>query len=136
MNYVSFLHFEECHRHPVLLVFCDILIDGMPHDRNQARLNTYGTVDDVSTDVTYSSSWTALGRPRRRWLKAYTMVRNSSVRAKQIEADYDTLEDIDITDLSDQDSIDVSNNDLPNTGVAHHDQTAMHMDHNDKSVLV
>ncbi|XP_052234146.1 stimulated by retinoic acid gene 6 protein-like isoform X2 [Dreissena polymorpha] len=136
MNYVSFLHFEECHRHPVLLVFCDILIDGMPHDRNQARLNTYGTVDDVSTDVTYSSSWTALGRPRRRWLKAYTMVRNSSVRAKQIEADYDTLEDIDITDLSDQAIIDVSNNDLPNTGVAHHDQTVMHMDHNDKSVLV
>ncbi|XP_052232289.1 stimulated by retinoic acid gene 6 protein-like isoform X2 [Dreissena polymorpha] len=136
MNYVSFLHFEECHRHPVWLVFCDILIDCMPQNRNQARLNTYGTVDDVSTDVTYSSSWTALVRPRRRWLKAYTMVRNPSVRAKQIEADYDTLEDIDITDLSDQAIIDVSNTDLPNTGVAHHDQTVMHMDHNDKSVLV
>ncbi|KAH3791619.1 hypothetical protein DPMN_145107 [Dreissena polymorpha] len=59
------------------------------------------------------------------------MVRNPSVRVKQTEADYDTLENIDITDLSDQVSIDVSNNDLSNTGVAHHDQTIMHMDHTD-----
>lgn len=117
MYYVSFLHIEECHRHPVLLVFCDILVDNI-QDKENLKLRGYGGVDssldDVSTRSSHSSSdlvqelgngvssahssYRIVDKTRRlsrnRWLKAYTMIRNPGLKCSDIEDDYDTLRDI------------------------------------------
>lgn len=117
MYYVSFLHIEECHRHPVLLVFCDILEDNI-HDKANFKLRGYGGVDSSLDNVSVRSGHSSsdlvqepgngassahapcriVGRAsrlsRNRWLKAYTMIRNPGLKRSDIESDYDTLRDI------------------------------------------
>lgn len=108
MYYVSFLHLEVSHRHPVLLVFCDILLDAVPHKREWS-LTAYGAVSDTNnrsrmdesligdeendTSITRSNLVVKCKRlARNRWLKAYTLVRNPKVRPAPVEKEYEMLE--------------------------------------------
>lgn len=115
MYYVSFLHLEVGHRHPVLLVFCDILLDTLPKHRN-IKMTCYGTV--TNRDVTgYSDTMeqsleetqggihvetrAPLAREvgfvkskrlaRNRWLKAYTLLRNPGIRTRDPEEEFEIL---------------------------------------------
>jgi len=115
MYYVSFLHFEECHRHPVLLVFCDVLLDNVA-TRHSTKLPQYGAFGSESLShstitltnsepppssytndgvVTESSIMPSVSlQARNMWFKAYTLVRNPTIRPRPLEDDYDTLEEL------------------------------------------
>ena len=122
MFYVSFLHVEVNHRHPVLLVFCDVLLDTL----NTRKSKSYGTpggthltsvlvetteheVDPGSTvhdglhgndhvahdlvDTQNISGFHSSGRlARNRWLKAYTLLRNPALKAVKLEDSFEIVE--------------------------------------------
>ncbi|XP_045191755.2 stimulated by retinoic acid gene 6 protein-like [Mercenaria mercenaria] len=117
MYYVSFLYVEECHRHPVLLVFCDILLDGLQgkrQDKQTYDLDNYGSTDvihdteavlsnnDLNQGATYGTINTqtpyvfdkSKHLARNRWFKAYTMIRNPGLKDKEVEEEFDTLTDL------------------------------------------
>lgn len=119
MYYVSFLHLEVSHRHPVLLVFCDILLDAVPHKR-ELSLTAYGAVsgtnnrarmedsliEDEENDPSMTRSNLVVKSKRlarNRWLKAYTLVRNPNVRRGPLEEEYEMLESDD-SDLESNDN--------------------------------
>ena len=93
MYYISFLYVEESHRHPVLLVFCDILYD-YAH-RHDVKLKRYGAVDEEmpsnSENPGIMATQTSLSPEgkliRNRWLKAYTLIKNRSLVKHQQEGD-------------------------------------------------
>lgn len=102
MYYVSFLHLEECHRHPVLLVFCDILLDST-HKKRHFTMRNYGSADSVrdSTTGTQDTMYYINGSRRlaiNRWHKAYTLIRNPKIRSKDIEEEFDRLSELDASD--------------------------------------
>ena len=80
LYFISFMYVEETHRHPVLLVFCDTLLEKYKiksnldlHEVIANVPNSYSTFDSTST---IGRSLSTLPRARLRWLKAYTLVRN------------------------------------------------------------
>ena len=112
MYYVSFLYVEECHRHPVLLVFCDILLDDQ-HDKKRTKPRNYGSNDSVYNIETSRPERNLVEgtnnlanslrsptffnnnrlRARNRWFKAYTMIRNPGLRDKEVEEEFVILND-------------------------------------------
>ncbi|XP_048253732.1 stimulated by retinoic acid gene 6 protein-like [Haliotis rufescens] len=86
LSFVSFLQVELAHTHPVLVVFCQLLMNGV-RDRRLARFSlsqdghtgspykTFGDVELLSMESSY--------RVRTRWLKAYTLIRNPALRQSQ-----------------------------------------------------
>lgn len=119
MYYVSFLHLEVNHRHPVLLVFCDILLDTLPRQRTKKSSQCYGTVSEnevviksenfgsglvqgaedsamhAAHDGHEQSGLVSMSKSQRiarnRWLKAYTMIRNPKVKSAKPEEEFEMV---------------------------------------------
>ncbi|XP_067651301.1 stimulated by retinoic acid gene 6 protein-like [Haliotis asinina] len=82
LSFVSFLQVELAHTHPVLVVFCQLMIN-VARDRRMARFTlsqdgrdrppykTFGDVELLSMESC---------RVRTRWMKAYTLIRNPALR--------------------------------------------------------
>lgn len=108
MCYVSFLHVEECHRHPVLLVFCDVVLDSiqakpMNYDmRNYGSTSASGINQDHVAGGSNHTHYSPKLNPdragllaRNRWFKAYTMIRNPNLRQTGIGEKFDKLVELD-----------------------------------------
>ncbi|XP_046542385.1 stimulated by retinoic acid gene 6 protein-like [Haliotis rubra] len=92
LSFVSFLQVELAHTHPVLVVFCQLLMNGA-RDRRMARFSlsqdgrngspykTFGDVELLSMESSY--------RVRTRWMKAYTLIRNPALRTDRNTAQED-----------------------------------------------
>ena len=79
MFYASFLHLEYSQRHPVMLVFCDLLNQATPKTSGELRdvAASFDEIPDSHADVhTFADKE---NRAVRRWWKAYTLVRNPSL---------------------------------------------------------
>ena len=86
LYFISFLYLEESHRHPVLLVFCDSLLERQRLTKGVKLHNVTSNSDTVESPSTYSNpsasfgrSLSVLPRARLRWLKAYTLILNPSL---------------------------------------------------------
>ncbi|KAL3858953.1 hypothetical protein ACJMK2_009198 [Sinanodonta woodiana] len=76
-SYISFLQLEEAHQHPVLVTFCDLLLEHA-HQTREDRVITYGAIrPNLPSRLrrTNNSQWM--------WLKAYTILQNNLYNQKQ-----------------------------------------------------
>ena len=95
------MYVEETHRHPVLLVFCDTLLE---KHRVKHKLHLHEVIANVPNSYSTFESTSLLGRSlstlpraRLRWLKAYTLIRN---RGLVKDADHGFEKIGEISDLS------------------------------------
>lgn len=118
MCYVSFLHVEECHRHPVLLVFCDVVLDSIQakpmnydmrnYDSNVQILDSASGInqDHVAGGSNHTHYSPKLNPDRagllarNRWFKAYTMIRNPNLRHTGVGEEFDKLVELDTHDIN------------------------------------
>ncbi|XP_071103637.1 stimulated by retinoic acid gene 6 protein-like [Haliotis cracherodii] len=68
LSYISMLHVENAHNHPMLRVFCDLLLTALDKDGHQ---HTYQTPVRRNT------------KALRRWLVAYTLINNPELAQRR-----------------------------------------------------
>ncbi|KAK3600584.1 hypothetical protein CHS0354_020976 [Potamilus streckersoni] len=68
-SYISYLRLEEAHQHPVLVTFCDLLLDHV-HQKREDNMINYGSIRPPSRLRTTKNA-------QRMWLKAYTILQNN-----------------------------------------------------------
>ncbi|KAK3600583.1 hypothetical protein CHS0354_020975 [Potamilus streckersoni] len=76
MSYISFLRVEEAHQHPVMVTFCDLLLDHV-HQKGEDMIN-YGSIRPCPP-----SRMRTTNNAQRMWLKAYTILQNNLHDEKQ-----------------------------------------------------
>ncbi|KAK3600581.1 hypothetical protein CHS0354_020974 [Potamilus streckersoni] len=90
-SYISFLRFEETHQHPVLVTFCDLLLDHV-HKNSEYNMINFG-----AEPACPPSRLKPMNNMQRMWLKAYTMVRNNLQNQRQEKENMDVLKNKKVT---------------------------------------
>ncbi|XP_078583764.1 stimulated by retinoic acid gene 6 protein-like [Branchiostoma floridae x Branchiostoma japonicum] len=82
MSYVSFLHVEHAHCHPVLVTFCRLLLQGNSARRRHCTPAEEEQLlaDDQLTEMEQGAVPTPVHRARLRWWKVYTLLRNPQLQ--------------------------------------------------------
>ncbi|KAL3858954.1 hypothetical protein ACJMK2_009199 [Sinanodonta woodiana] len=76
-SYISFLQLEEAHQHPVIVTFCDLLLDHV-HQKSEDSMITYGAIRPNPPARLRTTN-----NSQRMWLKAYTILQNNLYNQKQ-----------------------------------------------------
>ncbi|KAK3600580.1 hypothetical protein CHS0354_020974 [Potamilus streckersoni] len=90
-SYISFLRFEETHQHPVLVTFCDLLLDHV-HKNSEENMINFG-----AEPACPPSRLKPMNNMQRMWLKAYTMVQNNLQNQQQEKENTDVLKNEKVT---------------------------------------
>ncbi|XP_052777943.1 stimulated by retinoic acid gene 6 protein-like [Mya arenaria] len=100
-NYIGMILVDVAHNHPVMRVFCHVLSDAMERTRNRATATTeYPPYADVRPEQQDKE----LSIAKRRWLLAFTLVRNPDLQQLRVHGTHNIKDDnsvyVDVSDIA------------------------------------
>ncbi|XP_052777155.1 stimulated by retinoic acid gene 6 protein-like [Mya arenaria] len=100
-NYIGMILVDVAHNHPVMRVFCHVLSDAMERTRNRATATTeYPPYADVRPEQQDKE----LSIAKRRWLLAFTLVRNPDLQQLRVHGTHNIKDDnsvyVDVSDIT------------------------------------